>query len=290
MKTIKLTFFALLITLSTSVFAQDSNTLLWKISGNGLESPSYLFGTIHVKCPDDIKLSDQAKSAFASSEQLVLELDMDDPNFMTKMQQLSMNEGMKNISSELSEENLEILNSFFKKHYGVDMSQFGVMKPFVLQTLMFMKSLDCPQTGSYEEAFMAKAKENKWEIGGLEEIEDQISIFDAVPVKEQLNWLMKYAKDEAKLKSSVEKMLLAYDNQDTEAIIALFKEFPEYQNLEDAMLYNRNKKWIAVIQNYAKNKSTFFAVGAAHLGSDKGVIALLQKEGYTLTPITNLIN
>jgi uncharacterized protein YbaP (TraB family) len=56
---------------------------------------------------------------------------------------------------------------------------------------------------------------------------------------------------------------------------------------QDIMLFDRNRKWIARIQKMMADKPTFFAVGAAHLGGEKGVIALLRKEGYTLRPILN---
>jgi uncharacterized protein len=32
-------------------------------------------------------------------------------------------------------------------------------------------------------------------------------------------------------------------------------------------------------------KQTFFAVGAGHLGGEKGVVSLLIKEGYKLKPL-----
>ena len=97
MKSLKTLMICSFILLSGLVFSQEQNSVLWEISGNGLESPSYLFGTIHVKCPDDIKLSPEAQNALNASEQLVLEIDMDAPDFAAKMQSLSVNEGMKNL-------------------------------------------------------------------------------------------------------------------------------------------------------------------------------------------------
>lgn len=66
--------------------AQNENSLLWEISGNGLETSSYLFGTIHVMCPDELELTEKVSSALDDAERIVLELDMDDPSFMTDMQ------------------------------------------------------------------------------------------------------------------------------------------------------------------------------------------------------------
>ena len=86
---------------SALAFSQENNSILWKISGNGLESPSYLFGTIHVMCPDQQKLSPKVEEALNESQQLVLELVMDEPTLMQEMQQFSVNSDMRNLSSLL---------------------------------------------------------------------------------------------------------------------------------------------------------------------------------------------
>src|ERR1700754_626146 len=53
------------------------NTLLWKISGNGLTKPSYLFGTIHLLCADDAVLSDNMKNVIRNADEVYFEVDMD---------------------------------------------------------------------------------------------------------------------------------------------------------------------------------------------------------------------
>ncbi len=50
-----------------------------------MEQPSYLFGTIHLMCPDDIQLSETLRQKLADSKQLVLELDLDAPGFMQEI-------------------------------------------------------------------------------------------------------------------------------------------------------------------------------------------------------------
>ena len=285
MKTAKIFLLSMVLLFGAVSVSTGQNTLLWEINGNGLQAPSYLYGTIHIKCPDQLQLSESIKAALEKSSQVVLELDMDDPAFMQEMQALSINEGMKNMQEEIAPEDLEVLNAYFMKHYGADMSQLGVLKPFVLLSMMFAKSLECPQPGSYEQVFITEAQKRNQEVLGLEELEDQIKIFDAVPMDEKITWLVGYAKDEDKFKSGMAKMLEAYDSQNVEQIHDLMKEFPEYRNIENELLYVRNKKWISTIESLASEKATFFAVGAAHLGSEEGVISLLRAKGYEVSPI-----
>ncbi len=60
----------------------NDNSLLWKVSGNGLEKPSFLFGTFHLLCRQDIHFSEQLKKAVNYSNEIYMELDMDDPSTM----------------------------------------------------------------------------------------------------------------------------------------------------------------------------------------------------------------
>ena len=53
------------------------------------------------------------------------------------------------------------------------------------------------------------------------------------------------------------------------------------------LLINRNKNWIPEISKYAKEKPTFFGVGAGHLPGENGVINLLRKAGYTVKAVSN---
>ncbi|TMI97547.1 MAG: TraB/GumN family protein [Bacteroidetes bacterium] len=63
--------------LSQEKSKNDFKTLLWQISGNGLQKPSYLFGTIHMICSDDALLSDSLKNAIQNTEAVYFEVDMD---------------------------------------------------------------------------------------------------------------------------------------------------------------------------------------------------------------------
>lgn len=52
-----------------------------------------------------------------------------------------------------------------------------------------------------------------------------------------------------------------------------------------AMLDKRNSNWVNQIPELMKNKSTFIAVGAAHLAGEQGVINLLKKAGYKVKSV-----
>lgn len=82
LKTILSAIVVAFISIFTSNAQQLENSTLWKISGNGLEKPSYLFGTIHITC--DATLNDNVKKALDETSQVVLEIDIDDPTMQSK--------------------------------------------------------------------------------------------------------------------------------------------------------------------------------------------------------------
>src|SRR5689334_10378667 len=82
--------------ISNTAELADPNTLLWKISGNGLKKPSYLFGTMHILCADDARLSDNLKKAIKDCDEIYFEIDMDNTQEMAgAMKYLRMNDGIK---------------------------------------------------------------------------------------------------------------------------------------------------------------------------------------------------
>lgn len=265
------------------VAISPAQSLLWKISGNDLEKPSYLFGTIHMICPDDLILSEATKTAVENTDQVVLELDMDEPNFIAKAQQMAINKDMANISAQLSEDDLATVNAFFKSNYGTDLSQLGVMKPIGLMSMIYMKGLECPQPASYEATFM-QLKGDK-ELKGLETIEYQLNIFDQIPLEEQLSWLVEYTSDTEKMKTELDFMIKAYKSKDMQKLHDMITSSVQFEAYTEILLYKRNQEWIDRIEKFITDKPTFIAVGAGHLGSDKGVIALLRNEGYKVEPV-----
>lgn len=80
-------------------------------------------------------------------------------------------------------------------------------------------------------------------------------------------------------------MLELYRQKNLDALNNIMNDEDDLAAYNDILLTNRNEKWIPEIIEQAKIKPTFFAVGAAHLGNTNGVINLLRKKGYIVTPV-----
>ena len=137
---------------------------------------------------------------------------------------------------------------------------------------------------SYELTFVQRAKGQKKEILGLETVEFQTSLFDEIPYEDQAEDLVEMLSDRSAMESIFEQMIKVYKEEDIEGLYNASADYFNAQELE-VLLHKRNRDWIPKMGEMAKDKSTFFAVGAGHLGGDDGVISLLKKAGYKVKPV-----
>ena len=262
----------------------DNNTLLWQITGPGITKPSYLYGTIHIMCPDDIVVTDVLNDKFNSTGQLYLELDLDDPATMTDAMKGMVMKDNTTLKDLLSKGAYDTVSASFQKITGMPLAMINTMKPMLSEALIYPAILGC-QGEAWEQKFMEMAKAKKMELKGLETTKDQLDIFDSIPYKAQAEMLAKSLKDVDSLKISFKQMLDIYKKKDLDSLNILINDDPDFAGYEDIMINKRNARWIPEIIEEGKKMPTFFAVGAGHLGGPRGVIAMLRKQGYTLTPV-----
>ncbi len=263
----------------------DNKSLLWKIEGHGLRAPSYLFGTIHMLCPDDYLWTDAMKKSLAGCRKVCFELDMDDPSVLTEASGGFMSNDGKKLQDYFSTAQWSRLSRIMKDSVGADISQMQMMKPMVLESLLAAKSVDCPFPVSYEGNIMELAQKAKQEVVGLEAVTDQIAVFNTLPDDSVVAMLMQAADSFSKSKTEYAGMLAAYKQQD---LPELYRQVSASKELGDNLgvfLDDRNRKWVPRIAKLMTEAPTFFAVGAGHLWGDAGVIALLRKAGYSVSPV-----
>jgi uncharacterized protein YbaP (TraB family) len=280
----RLAFLFLLFFQFSQTFAQQSQKgLLWEISGNGISQPSYIFGTIHLVCPGNFFVPKGTEEKFKIAQQVFLEIDMDDPQMMMKTQKIMVSADGKKLKDIMNESDYQIFSKYFKKISGMDVAMFGAAKPMVYMSFALMKSVGCPMPKSYEEYFVKEAKTEKKEVFGLETIEDQVAVMDRATTEQQIGWLMDAVKETENGNAIYDQMIDLYKKQDIEALTKMISEqMIGMKGMQDELIDKRNQNWIPVIEQNIRQKSTFFAVGAGHLGGEKGVLKLLQQKGYTL--------
>lgn len=284
MKKILLSLVSLILAVS-NLTAQNKKALLWEISGKGLSKPSYLFGTIHLLCEDDLKITDNLKAALGKTQQLYLELDMDDPGMMQQMmQQMNMTDGTT-LKSLLSEQDYTTVSKFFQQKTGFPLEMLASAKPFFVMSLALPSTMRCP-VASWESSLVKLAKEQSMETLGLETLQEQMAVIDKIPYKDQAVMLMETLRDTVQAQKDNQKLIGLYKSQDIDAMQSeIATASPTTAKYEDVLLQERNRRWTPQIAKIAAEKPTFFAVGAGHLGGKNGVLQLLRKAGYQLKPI-----
>ncbi len=293
----------------------DTKALLWKIEGKKIKQPSYLYGTIHMIPKKDFFWPSNTKEAIAECERLTLEIDMmglenDMSAQMSMMMNIFMKDGITLPTLISAEEYKTVQDHFANSSLPLPQMMLDKIKPMFLSMmvsedfdLMGGNLLGAPNEkepseeesmdglSSYEIELMDIAKEKEMETAGLETVEYQMSVFDSIPYKVQANMLVESIIAEkdttSNIETQMEDMIQLYKNQDLQALQQLLKsESTGMEDFEDILLNQRNKNWIPIMKTQIAEKSTFFAVGAGHLGGPEGVLALLRKEGYKLTPLS----
>ena len=266
----------------------SDNTLLWEVSGNGLTKASYLFGTFHLLCKEDINFSPALKQAIIKSNEIYLELDMDDPATLFGGIMLMNMQGGKKLKDLYTAEEYKRLTNYFKDSLKTPVGLFQGLKPGFLVALLYPKMMPCSDVSSVEESIMHLAKGGGKEIKGLETMAFQASIFDSIPYEKQAQELLTAIDSMEKSKVYFSLMLSAYKNQRLDEIENIINN-PEFgiETNQDILLVNRNKNWVAQLKDIMKKEPVFIAVGAGHLPGKAGLVALLRAEGYVVRALEN---
>lgn len=290
---------ALILILSCSGSSTGNNkALLWKISGNGLEKPSYIFGTHHLVPLSFLDSIPDIHEAFESTEQTVGELDMGN---MTEMQMKIMSKAMLpegvTYDSLLSADDLTLLDSTLTSLMGFGMNQFGRLKPAMLSNMIAMTLYQkyYPSLASGESLdlyFQEEALKRSRPVVGLETTEDQIYVLlELQSTERQAEMLSCMVQHPEMLKEQMDDLQAAYHAQDLDALWALYtKETPDdpcpsTEEEKEALNRDRNAQWLKQLPAIMAERSSFIAVGCLHLPGEEGVIRGLRDLGYTVEAV-----
>ena len=277
---------------------QLENSLLWKISGNELTKPSYLYGTIHLIDREDFFLTDGTKQAIKEADQVTFEINLEEATGIGAQIGMMMQAFMKNgttLEDLLSEEDYQMVDAHFSK-MGLPLWILERIKPMFLSVIA---SMDMSQMGgggemtSYEMEIAQRAKQRDLPMAGLETVEYQMSMFDSIPYEAQAKMLVDAVRmtndTSAAAVDELDMMTELYVNQNIMGMVqSIGDDADGLGKFEDMLLRNRNRNWIPVMGRQMQNQTVLFAVGAGHLAGRNGVINLLREAGYTVTPVLDV--
>lgn len=289
----------------TAVMLGAHAQLLYKISGNGLSAPSYIVGTYHLAPVSFVDSIPGMRQAIADTQQTYGELVMDEmmsADSLALMQQAMILPDGMTLDKLLTADEMTRLNAYMKELMGMDMTnpllaqQMGKMTPSALSTTISMfsymkKSGSIDVQNGFDDYFQKEALRQGKGVGGLETMAFQINVLFKGQTLERQKELLMCQIDNADFMDEMEKDVIhAFFSQNLEALKkAMDKKLnnscdsrPEE---DDILIYNRNANWLKKMPALMAQKPTLFAVGAAHLIGDKGVLHLLRTAGYTVEEI-----
>ncbi len=277
--------FLIILLFPVLIFAQKSQrypSLLWKISGNGIKKPSYLYGTMHVSNKLAFNLSEQFFEALQSVE--VVGLETNPGEWL---------DGMEH-TGELSELNrfrptalsANFYESAFKPNLADRRMLQGILSydPDIIDGLLYRQNKQSQnfEVSTYIDLFIfqSAAKLNKKIISlesfGMSEIKARLA---AIPDSGETN---NYGDRNAYL--TFQKIEDAYREGDLDLLDSLSK-LTGSKNNQRYLIDDRNDFFVNTIDSVLKNQSIFSGVGAAHLPGKHGLIELLRLKGYKVEPV-----
>jgi uncharacterized protein len=269
--------------------ATSGKSLLWEISGNGLQKPSYFLGTMHLMCAEDAVLSNSTKAIIKQVGKVYLEVDMDNAGELLSGVLAMTNIEGKSLQQVLPAEDYDRVKNFFEQHQpSLPFSMLEKQHPLLLTSSLYELFLTCEKTNGIELLLVDEAYKLKKETGGLETMAFQANIFNQIPYDQQAFELVKTIDSIGKYKQSLDEMVKLYKQQDIDRLHELTsREDSETGAYSELLIDSRNRNWVAQFDPIAKRSASLFAVGAGHLGGENGVINLLKKKGYTVRPLQN---
>lgn len=266
--------------------------ILWKVTGNGLKNPSYLFGTHHLIDSEKVPALQKALTFVNEVDAVVNEIDMSDMQALQmKIMQGAMMQG-KTIKDLVSAEDYILLNAAFKELLGVGLDQLGAFKPAMLSTMygvsQYSKTKKLTKEPEALDMIIQKAgkKANK-EIVALETAEEQIEVlFNSLSLEKQAEMLVKAIKEKEKGIAQMQKLDEAYLSGDLKKMEELYSEDEDMtEEYKKALVDTRNLKWISKLNKLFETKSGVVAVGCLHLVGETGLIKQLEKNGFSVEPV-----
>ena len=275
--------------------------LLYRISGNGLESPSYIVGTYHLAPASFADSIPSMSVAIENTQQVCGELDMMDAfkpeNTARLLQSQMLPEGVT-LSSLLTADQLSRLNALLLEVLGTNLedeayaAQVEKMKPVALSTTLSLASY-MKKTQSFnpmellDNYFQMLALQSGKSVIGFETVDFQMGVLYGSELPEQVDDLMCMVDHFDEATELVDRITSAYFSQNFQQLESVLEEEMEgtcaaTPEEEAALLDDRNHNWINMMPDMMAEKPTLFVVGAGHLCGEQGVLKLLEGLGYTV--------
>ena len=266
-----------------SLSAQAASPV-WAIRGP--HNTVYLAGSIHLLRAGEADLPAAMSRAYAGSSRLVMEIDLARHEPL-ELAQSMLRHGLLPAETSLA----KVVGDARYQRVSTAAAALGLpvatldretpwMVGLQLTELEYMHLGFDPEQG-VELQLVRQALADHKLTGGLESIDDELGVFEALSREEQLRFLDMAIADLGDADSDTREVLDAWRHGDSQRLGALLaREYQSFPTLYRALVTERNRRWLPQIEQLLKEKEDcLVVVGALHLIGEGGLLDLLRRDG-----------
>jgi uncharacterized protein len=275
--------------------------LFWRIEGKGGVAPSWLLGTAHVTDRRVTTVNAAIAEKLAKSKVVILELReiADKKRMQEDMMSLHSNYILMPNGQSMWDyipDDQESLIRYHPNVAGMPPEMLGMYQPWFATQLMgvpMCEILRQPYKEALDERLAGLAKEAGVPVTGLERMDEQLAVMSDTPIEKQAEYLLEMAKLKLPVEDLFQTLVEMYLKRQVSGYMPLMRQLaetrgaidsPETEAFMEKLVDKRNALMALRAKPWIDKGNAFIAVGALHLAGEKGVIELLRKAGYTLTP------
>ncbi|MFQ6018387.1 MAG: TraB/GumN family protein [Kiloniellaceae bacterium] len=261
--------------------------VFWKVEKPGA-APSYVLGTMHVTDDRVVNLPAPVEEAFNAADSATFEVLKTDGVQMRLARAMILTDG-RSLDA--------ILGPALSRPRGERAGRYGLpadgvkhLRPWALTIMLSVPQQEVGRLAAGDLALddwlQDEAERQGKALHQLETIDDQIAVFSSLSEADQVTLLRVAIDQNAQIDAWFEKLLGHYLARDVSAIHALMIEQTAGMNPELAATFQasfidaRNERMVARMAPRLAEGNAFIAVGALHLPGERGILRLLDRQGY----------
>ena len=269
--------------------ARFGHGLLWRVSKPGIAA-SHIFGTIHIADPRVLLIPEPVMQALAQARSYAMEIQIN-PAVEARFLEAAQFEDGRRLEPLIGAEAFAQVRTSLRLR-EVPEEVIVRMKPWAALANLTVTPEDYAQH-TLDQKLHALARARRLRTFGLEGIEEQIAAFEGIPLETQVALLKHGLAERAYFIGLIEPTIQAWLKRDLVLLDAVhertIRRFPQmaehYRALTRHLIDNRSVVMAHRLFMPLREGSVFVAIGVDHLYGEKGVLRLLQKQGYRVRPV-----
>ena len=266
---------------------QEDRALFWAIQKNG-KAAGYVLGTIHSEDPRVLDFSEDFLGKLRNNNVFAMELVPDLPT-LSRLTEYMRYPPDHSLESVIGTNRFKALETALSG-YGISSEFINRMRPWAA---MMTLSTPPPDTGFFMDLSLSlRASGSGLSVVGLESLEQQLSFLQNMPMSMQLSLLDQAIAEYTQVSKVHDEMVSAYLENDLIKLQALSDEQlqavgqKESEYFTESGIRLRNHRMAESLLPHLQDNKVFVAVGALHLPGEEGLLNLLRRQGFELSPLS----